>query len=144
MQARRGELVDVLEGGAGNGAVAELDDRPVGLVTWAAPIEATADGVEVRAVAVDATVRGDGIGRALLAFSEQTLRDDGVARAWLVTTNDNLSALALYQKAGWRLRALRPGAVDQARRAVKPTLPAVGQHGIPLRDELELAKSLED
>jgi hypothetical protein len=59
-----------------------------------------------------------------------------------VTTNDNLAALALYQKAGWRLVALRAGAIDVLRGTVKPSLPETGQHGIPLRDELELAKDL--
>jgi hypothetical protein len=65
-----------------------------------------------------------------------------VRRAWLVTTNDNLAALALYQKAGWRLSGLRAGAVDEARRMLKPSIPEVGEHGIPIRDELELEKHL--
>jgi len=59
-----------------------------------------------------------------------------------VTTNDNLAALALYQKAGWRLSALRPGAVDATRRMQKPGIPEIGEHGIPLRDELELSLDL--
>jgi hypothetical protein len=33
---------------------------------------------------------------------------------------------------------LRVGAVDEARRTIKPTIPEVGAYGIPLRDELEL------
>jgi hypothetical protein len=59
-----------------------------------------------------------------------------------VTTNDNLAALALYQKAGWRLSELRAGAIDSLRRSVKPSISEVGEHGIPLRDELELSKDL--
>jgi hypothetical protein len=61
---------------------------------------------------------------------------------WVVTTNDNLGALAFYQRAGFRLCALRSGAVDQARAALKPEIPLPGQDGLPLRDELELAIAL--
>lgn len=140
MQARRGELIDVLEGGAG--AVAEIDGRGIGLITWTISGDGDPDGAEVRAVAVAETVRGRSVGRALLTAAEQILRRAGVRRAWLVTTNDNLAALALYQKAGWHLAALRPGALDEVRRTIKPSIPATGAHGIPLRDELELSKDL--
>ena len=34
---------------------------------------------------------------------------------------------------------LRPGAVTQARR-IKPEIPETGDHGIPLRDELDLVR----
>lgn len=137
LQARRGALVDVLEGA---GAIAAIGGMPVGLVAWfVAPGGAEA---EVRALAVRTPARRQGVGRALLAFAEAALREAGVRRAWLVTTNDNLAALALYQKAGWRLVALRPGALDVLRRDVKPTIPELGEHGIPLRDELELVLDL--
>jgi hypothetical protein len=56
-----------------------------------------------------------------------------------VTTNDNLGALAFYQRLGFRLSALRPGAVDEARATLKPEIPATGEEGLPLRDELELS-----
>ena len=65
----------------------------------------------------------------------------GASTLWLLTTNDNLDALRLYQRHGFRLAALHPGAIDAARR-VKPQIPVVGRHGIPLRDELVLERSL--
>lgn len=139
MQARRGEVVDVLDG---EGAVGEIEGRGVGLVTWTISQAGDPDGAEVRALAVAAAARGEGIGRALLEAAEDALRAAGVRRAWLVTTNDNLAALALYQKAGWRLATLRPGALEEARRTLKPTLPEIGQHGIALRDELDLVRDL--
>ena len=69
---------------------------------------------------------------------------DRARRAWLparglTTTNDNVDALRFYQRHGFRLVELRPGAVDAARR-LKPEIPATGAHGIPLRDELELER----
>jgi hypothetical protein len=55
----------------------------------------------------------------------------------LVTTNNNLRALAFYQKRGFRLVALIPGAVEQLR-TLKPTIPLVDRTGLPIRDELHL------
>jgi hypothetical protein len=60
----------------------------------------------------------------------------------VVTTNDNVDALRFYQRRGFRLDALRPGAVDEARRARKSEIPAIGEHGIALRDEIELVSDL--
>ena len=80
-------------------------------------------GAEVRALAVATEARGQGVGRLLMDAAAAALRESGVRRAWLVTTNDNLAALALYQKAGWRLAALRPGAIDEVRRTIKPVDP---------------------
>ena len=136
MQARRGELVDVLEGGSGLLAL-DAAGSVVGLVTWVRDA-GDAEGAEVRAVAVAGAARGHGVGRLLMHGASAAFRGAGVQRAWLVTTNDNLAALAVYQKAGWRLSALRLGAVDELRRTLKPSSPQVGEHGIPLRDELEL------
>jgi hypothetical protein len=33
---------------------------------------------------------------------------------------------------------VRPGAVDESRRTLKPHIPPTGEYGIPLRDEIEL------
>jgi hypothetical protein len=59
--------------------------------------------------------------------------------AWLdcqlltvTTTNDNLEALRFYQRRGFRLAAVDPGAVERGRR-LKPEVPLLGNHGIPIR-----------
>jgi ribosomal protein S18 acetylase RimI-like enzyme len=136
MQARRGELMDALEGAA---LVAVDRGEPAGLLTWFV----AADGAtaEVRALIVEVAFRGRGIGRGLLDAAAQALRAQGVRRVWLTTTNENLAALALYQKAGYRLTALHAGAMDELRR-LKPAIPAVASNGIPIRDELELSREL--
>ena len=59
-----------------------------------------------------------------------------------MTTNDNLRALRAYQRYGMRLVALRPGAVDEARRRLKSEIPVTGLDGVPIRDELELELEL--
>jgi hypothetical protein len=60
------------------------------------------------------------------------------ARLFLITTNDNTHALRFYQRRGLRLCALRPGAVDEARRTLKPEIGEIGNDGIPIHDEVEL------
>ena len=92
-------------------------------------------------VAINAFVRHRGIGSALLRSIVETL--EGFELLRLTTTNDNLDALRFYQRRGFRLQALRPGAIDAAR-AYKPTISAVGVHGIPIRDELDLTLELRD
>jgi hypothetical protein len=66
-------------------------------------------------------------------------RQQGCHEIRLTTTNDNLDALRFYQRRGLRLVALRPGAVDRAR-LDKPEIPRIGDFGIPLRDEIDLAR----
>jgi hypothetical protein len=66
----------------------------------------------------------------------------GCRRYWVLTTNDNVDALRFYQRRGFRLTAVRCGAVDEARRTVKPEIPLTGDYGIPIRDEIELAQDL--
>jgi GNAT superfamily N-acetyltransferase len=92
-------------------------------------------------VAINAFVRHRGIGSALLRSIVERL--DGFELLRLSTTNDNLDALRFYQRRGFRLQALRPGAVDAAR-AHKPTISAVGGYGIPIRDELDLTLELRE
>jgi GNAT superfamily N-acetyltransferase len=91
---------------------------------------------ECELVSLDALRRREGIGTALLAGVAEAARRGGCRRLWLITTNDNLDALRFYQRRGMRLVAVHPGAVDVARR-INPSIPLIGEHGIPIRDELE-------
>ena len=91
-------------------------------------------------VAINAFRRGEGIGGALLAALPGHL-GPGFTKVRLGTTNDNLEALRFYQRRGYRLAALRPGAVDAAR-ARKPSIPRLGDHDLPIRDEIDLVFDL--
>ncbi len=126
--ARLGELRDA---SALPALVAEQDGVPAGLLTY----EIVGD--ELEAMTIDAYVEGAGAGSALLAAAADVGRRSGCRRLWLITTNDNLRALRFYQRRGLRLVAVHPGAVEVAR-ALKPSIPLVGQHGIAIRDEIEL------
>ncbi|MGD0862180.1 MAG: GNAT family N-acetyltransferase [Candidatus Limnocylindrales bacterium] len=89
-------------------------------------------------VLLEAFERGHGTGTALLNAGMEQARAAGARRLWLVTTNDNVDALRFYQGRGLRLVRLWPDAVTQARKLLKPEIPLRGNHGIPIRDELEL------
>jgi len=113
------------------GFYALCEGARVGLVTQ----HIAGDACEI--VTLDSLREGIGIGAALIAAVRQAALAAGCRRLWLVTTNDNLPALRFYQKRGFRLAALRPGAVDAARR-IKPQIPLIGLDGIPIHDEIEL------
>ncbi len=116
------------------GWLAEADGEVVGLLTYLVHDEA-AELVTINAFA------GGGVGTALLAELLEHSRAAGVRRVHVTTTNDNTRALRFYQRAGFHLTALRPGAVTEARKS-KPEIPEVGEDGIPIRDELELTMEL--
>jgi ribosomal protein S18 acetylase RimI-like enzyme len=152
MQARRGALVDALEGdglvaleGDAAGEVRDAGRDPAGLISWhIGGLDSAADEAEIRVLVVEAGHRRSGVGSRLLEAAEEALRDAAVHTAWLVTTNDNLDALGFYQRRGWRLVELWPGAVDEERRRLKPTISRAATNGIPIRDELILAKELQE
>jgi DNA-3-methyladenine glycosylase I len=108
----------------------------VGLVTFFLDDEAC------EIVTLDSQRRGSGVGTALLEAVKGVAQVSGCRRLWLITTNDNLDALRFYQKRGFALVAVHRNAVERARQT-KPEIPLVGQHGIPLRDEIELDIPLE-
>ena len=44
--------------------------------------------------------------------------------------------MRFYQRRGFVLAGVYPGAIEQSRR-IKPQIPRVGNFGIPIRDEIE-------
>jgi len=118
------------------GLVAWIRGKRAGLLTY------RLDEGECEVMSLNSVVEGAGVGTALLRAVEDLARAAGRRRVFLITTNDNLNALGFYQRRGYRLVALRPGAVDEARRRLKPSIPEEGFNGIPLHDELELEMPL--
>jgi len=109
------------------GFVARVDGERVGLATY------RMSGEECELV----TINGRGVGEPLLAAVVSRARELGCRRLWLVTTNDNTRALRFYQRQGWDLAALHRASVTAAR-VIKPSIPLLGEDGIPIRHELEL------
>ncbi len=117
------------------GFVAEFNGAAAGLVTY----HITEDQCEI--TSLDSLREGLGIGSALIKAVEMVAREQGCQRMFLVTTNDNINALRFYQRRGFTLAALRSGAVTDSRK-IKPEIPLIGDHGIPIRDEIELEETL--
>ena len=114
-----------------DGYVVESDGRPVGCALWH-EIEGDAE-----LVVLVTTYRGAGAGTALLDAVVDHARKAKWKRLWLITTNDNTDSLRLYQRAGWDWVGWHRDGVT-ASRPLKPELPEVGAHGIPIRHEIEL------
>lgn len=113
------------------GFVAVRRGERIGLVTY----NVDQDGCQI--VSLDSVEQGIGVGTALIEATERWAWQQGCTRLWLVTTNDNVEALRFYQKRGFVLVELHRDAVEASRR-LKPAIPTVGAHGIPIRDEIEL------
>jgi GNAT superfamily N-acetyltransferase len=108
----------------------------LGLLTY------TVEPPTAEIVTLNALEPRQGIGSALVAALAAELAACGVGEIHLTTTNDNLDALRFYQRRGFRLAAVRPGAVDAARH-LKPAIPVVGNYGIARHDEIELVLILD-
>jgi GNAT superfamily N-acetyltransferase len=92
---------------------------------------------------VQALREGEGIGSALLDATVTAARDAGCADVWLVSTNDNVHALAWYERKGFAVVEVRRGAVDRSRETVKPSIPTHNpDNGLPISDEIELSLAL--
>ncbi len=97
---------------------------------------------ECEIVTLDSLREGLGIGTRLIEKAAEEARRAGCARLFLITTNDNLEALGFYQKRGFLLVRVNRGALAESRK-IKPAIPLIGLHGIPLRDEIELEIALD-
>lgn len=92
-------------------------------------------------VTLDAVAPRQGFGTALVEALADLLRRRHIGTLAVTTTNDNLDALRLYQRRGFRIVGMRSGALTAARR-LKPTIPEIGAYGIPIRDEIDLELDL--
>ena len=123
----RGEVVDMTKAG---GFLALEAGEIAGLVTY------FISGSVMEITSLDSLAQGKGIGTALLGKAVAAAREAGCARVTLVTTNDNIDALLFYQKRGFDMARLYRDALEVSRK-LKPEIPLVGGHGIPLRHEIE-------
>jgi len=116
---------------AGGGRFRQSSGEKVGLLTY----EIIGDQCEV--VTLDAFTQFSGVGTALMQHAIDAARSAGCRRIWLITTNDNLDAIRFYQKRGFTIAAVHVNAIAHSR-TLKPSIPLVGNYGIPIRDEVEL------
>lgn len=113
------------------GLIALSNDKPVGLMTY------NIENAEMEIISLNSLTEGKGIGSALIEAGRIEAISSHCSRIWLITTNDNLYALRFYQKRGFHIKAIYPGALEESRK-LKQEMPLLGIDEIPLRDEIEL------
>lgn len=118
------------------GLVAVAGTHPIGVMLY----ERRGDACEV--VALVSLRQGQGVATALLDAVKWTAQTAGCGRLWLTTTNDNVAAIAFYERRGWIRCAMRIDAMVEARK-LKPELPELGHGGVPIRDEIEFELRLD-
>lgn len=126
--ARRGQTVDPADGEL---LGAFVRGEIIGVATYAIR------GRDCEVVAIEAYQERQGVATALMDEIRARARAAGCRRLWLVTTNDNVPAIAFYQKWGMDLARLGHDGVTEARQRLKPDIPALGYDDIPIRHELE-------
>jgi GNAT superfamily N-acetyltransferase len=131
--ARRGELCEPMRHPA---LIAASEDGLAGVLTYILE----ADTCEI--LTLHTARQWQGTGTRLVSAVRELAIDAGCRLLRLTTTNDNVEALRFYQRRGFHLSALHVDAVTTAREALKPEIPLVGNHQIPIRDELELTMPL--
>ncbi|MDH4214087.1 MAG: GNAT family N-acetyltransferase [Candidatus Thorarchaeota archaeon] len=117
--------------------IVEVDSLRVGLLTY------KIKNGELEIITMNALEKHQGVGTALLNEVEKIARQNGCERIWLITTNDNIDALRFYQRRGFEMVAVHRYAIEESRK-LKPQLPFVGKHGIPIRDEIEMELILNE
>lgn len=85
---------------------------------------------------LDSLLENRGIGTELINLVIQEAKKRGCRKLTVATTNDNIHAIRFYQKRGFDMANFRRGAVDRSRE-IKPSIPLLGNDGIPLRHEIE-------
>ena len=127
-----GESIDL---GNAEGWYATDGDEIVGLITY----RIIDDEMEI--LSLDSVHENKGVGTTLLNEAITNAKDCKCIKVKTFTTNDNLDALRFYQKRGFEMVRIYRNAVDVARK-MKPSIPLIGNDGIPLNHEIELEYSL--
>lgn len=128
----RGEVVDMR---LANPVVATEDGKVKGLLTW----RVLGDALEI--LSLDSFEEGRGIASFLIEEAASIGRGKGCKKLLVLTTNDNLSAIALYQKRGFDLAHINHNAIERSRE-LKPSIPLIAENGIAIQHELEFERPL--
>ncbi|MBE0068580.1 GNAT family N-acetyltransferase [Thermoanaerobacterium thermosaccharolyticum] len=128
-----GKIVDMTKL---EGFIAYEKDEIIGLATY------RIKDSECEIMSLDSLKENQGIGTALLnKIIEETINKK-CTKIKLVTTNDNINAIRFYQKRGFDMVRIHHNAVDVARK-LKPSIPLLGDFGIPIKHEIEFEMNLD-
>jgi ribosomal protein S18 acetylase RimI-like enzyme len=113
--------------------VAVMHQEPSGALAY----RLLGDALHIVALATDPMWQRSGVGGHLVAEAELLARRLKLTRVVVATTNDNLPALYFYQRRGYHITEFVPNSV-----VAHTNQQQVGFAGIPVRDEIRLAKEL--
>ena len=115
--------------------VAEVENEIGAALAWR-PFDGA---FHIIALATEPMWQRAGLGGHLVAEAELLARREQHDRIVATLANDNIPAMYLYQRRGYRFTGVIPGAIAAQRHATEP----VGFAGIPILDEVQLSKSLQ-
>ena len=113
------------------GFLAEGEEQVHGFVTY------RINENEVEIISLNSFKERVGIGSSLLDAVKKVAKSKAMKRIWLITTNDNYTAVSFYQRRGFRVKTIHKNAIEQFRK-LKPEIPVTGIRGVPIRDEIEM------
>ena len=108
----------------------------MGLLSYA--VERDWDALNIVALNILPGYQGRGGAGGLIALLEKRARELGIGRLIVATSNDNVLALHLYQRLGFKISGVHVGAIEPDSAGDH----FVGLGGIPVRDEIQLEKQL--
>ena len=123
----RGKEIDMTQT---EGFYVKEQEDIIGLITYFV----SDDVLEV--ISLNSLRENQGIGTKLVDAVIREAKDRKLKKILVVTTNDNINAIKFYQKRGFDMACLYQNALDISRK-IKPEIPLIGDHSIPLRHEIE-------
>ena len=123
----RGKEVDMTQT---EGFYVKEQEDIIGLITYLV----SDDVLEV--TSLNSLRENQGIGSKLVDAVIREAKDRKLKKILVVTTNDNINAIKFYKKRGFDMARLYHNALDISRK-IKPEIPLIGDHSIPLRHEIE-------
>jgi ribosomal protein S18 acetylase RimI-like enzyme len=129
----RGEIVDMTKM---DGFVMYNDETIIGLVTYRIKDR------ECEIMSLDSLRENQGIGTALVNKVVEEAIKTKCTKVKLITTNDNINAMRFYQKRGFDIVRIYQNSLEVARR-MKPSIPVIGEFGIPLKHEIEFEMDID-
>ena len=123
----RGKEIDMTQT---EGFYVKEQEDIIGLITYFV----SDDVLEV--ISLNSLRENQGIGTKLVDAVIREAKNRKLKKILVVTTNDNINAIKFYQKRGFDMACLYHNALDISRK-IKPEIPLIGDHSIPLRHEIE-------
>jgi ribosomal protein S18 acetylase RimI-like enzyme len=108
-------------------------DEIVGVASYALRNEDGGNAVNLVMLNVLPQWQGRGAARALIAAVIEVAHAEDAGRIIVATTNDDLPALALYQRLGFTITEVLPGKLVEHHGGIE-----AGFAGIPVRDEIQM------